>query len=182
MSDVQSALQPLHNDLQTFAENALRLAWTRRRPNSEITKLKEVFVSLVNDRRMASLHQRFSGIPGSTDVLTFQHGEIVISTETAVRNAQLFHTSSVREIHLYILHGLLHLCGFDDSNARSRQTMERLQAKLFLRAEKAIRPFEGRFSRVNFSPAPATSRRRTRKQTSDSRRRRLTRHRKSGSH
>ena len=45
----------------------------------------EIFVWLISDRRMAHLHRKFLGLSGPTDVLTFQHGEIFISVETARR-------------------------------------------------------------------------------------------------
>jgi len=42
-------------------------------------------------------------------VLTFQHGEIFISTQTAKQHARVFANSIMRELQLYIVHGLLHL-------------------------------------------------------------------------
>jgi probable rRNA maturation factor len=79
---------------------------------------------------MAALHKEFCGIAGATDVLTFQHGEIVISAETAATHAQMFHTSVAAEIQLYLLHGLLHLAGFDDATPSKRRQMHQLQQKL----------------------------------------------------
>ena len=76
--------------------------------------LNEVDVVLVSDRRMAGLHRRFLDAGGATDVITFDHGEIFISTETAKRQAAEFGSTTKRELQLYILHGLLHLHGFDD--------------------------------------------------------------------
>jgi probable rRNA maturation factor len=72
---------------------------------------EEVTIVLVSDRRMAALHKQFMDIDGPTDVLTFQHGEIFISVETAEQNAAEFSTSVDEEIRLYIVHGLLHLRG-----------------------------------------------------------------------
>ncbi len=70
---------------------------------------------------MAALHKEFCGLAGPTDVLTFRHGEIVISAETAVRQARMFHSNLACEIQLYLLHGLLHLAGFDDAGAQPAQ-------------------------------------------------------------
>jgi probable rRNA maturation factor len=80
---------------------------------------------------MAELHKQFSGVSGPTDVLTFHHGEIVISAQTAVRQARIFGNSLCSEIQLYLLHGLLHLAGFDDVEPRQRKQMMRLQEKLW---------------------------------------------------
>jgi probable rRNA maturation factor len=79
---------------------------------------------------MAELHRRFLQEPGPTDVITFQHGEIFISTETARRQARRFGTTTDHEMRLYIAHGLLHLHGFDDKEARSAAQMQRTQEKL----------------------------------------------------
>jgi probable rRNA maturation factor len=79
---------------------------------------------------MAALHKEFCGRAGPTDVLTFRHGEIVISVETAVRQARMFHSNRMCEIQLYLLHGLLHLAGFDDAMPDARKRMHQLQRKL----------------------------------------------------
>jgi len=79
---------------------------------------------------MAELHKQFCGISSPTDVLTFHHGDIVISAHTAARQARLFGNSLSSEIQLYLLHGLLHLAGFDDNDAGERKKMHQLQDKL----------------------------------------------------
>jgi probable rRNA maturation factor len=114
--------------LEKFAANAVRCCLQlRKRKPTDLTKLRELFVVLVSDRRMASLHRRFLHKPGSTDVLTFEHGEIFVSVETARQNARTFKSSLTRELRLYIVHGLLHLHGFEDrteADARKMQTMQ----------------------------------------------------------
>ena len=93
----------------------------------------EIFVMLISDERIAALHRRFMNVAGPTDVITFQHGEIFISAATAQRQAREFGTSTMREIQLYIAHGLLHLRGFDDRNALQRAEMRAAEAKLLRR-------------------------------------------------
>lgn len=117
--------------LQDFAERALHQCLKLRpsKPSVLIT-LDEVSVVLVSDRRMADLHRRFLQESGPTDVITFQHGEIFVSTGTARRQARSFGTSLEHELRLYIVHGLLHLCGFDDKDAGSAAKMKRTQEKL----------------------------------------------------
>jgi probable rRNA maturation factor len=116
--------------LQLFAGNACKLVWQTRRRKSEIASLSQIYILIVSDRRMAALHREFCGIPGATDVLTFQHGEIVISADTAATQARMFHTSVTAEIQLYVLHGLLHLAGFDDAMPSKRRQMHQFQKKL----------------------------------------------------
>ena len=127
--------------LNAFAEIALSLAWSRRRKGSDIASVSVIIVSIVSDKRMAQLHQNFCGIAGPTDVLTFQHGEIVISAETAARQARAFRSSLEQELRLYILHGLLHLCGYDDTGPRERAAMERMQDQLLrMTSRREARP------------------------------------------
>src|SRR5260370_41939035 len=92
----------------------------RKRKRTDLRRLPNVFVWLISDGRMSRLHQEFLGETGPTDVLTFQHGEIFISVETAKRHARAFGNSLVRELQLYIVHGLLHLNGFDDRSEERR--------------------------------------------------------------
>ena len=88
-----------------------------------LPKLAEISVSLVSDAVSARIHRDFSGIPGATDVITFQHGEIVISAEIAARQARANREPLRREIFRYIVHGLLHLNGHRDDTAAPRKKM-----------------------------------------------------------
>jgi probable rRNA maturation factor len=124
-------------DLEQFAAKALRACLRlRQRKPTDLTRLCEIFVWFVSDRRMASLHRQFLNQTGPTDVLTFQHGEIFISVETARRHARVFGNSLARELRLYIVHGLLHLHGFDDRKRADARKMERMQKRI-LRATNA---------------------------------------------
>ena len=105
-----------------------------RRP--ELGRLAEISILLISDRRMSSLHSRFLNKTGSTDVITFDHGEIFISVETARKHARQFRTSTLREIQLYIIHGLLHLNGFEDRSKTGAQKMEGTQQKILAAATK----------------------------------------------
>jgi rRNA maturation RNase YbeY len=79
---------------------------------------------------MAWLHRQFLGQSGTTDVLTFQHGEIFISVETARRHARTFGNSLTRELQLYTVHGFLHLHGFDDRTKAEAREMQKIQEKI----------------------------------------------------
>jgi len=85
----------------------------------------EIGIALVSDGIMARLHRRHLGKRGPTDVLAFDlaagheqgggvEGEIVISVETANREAALRGHSTLSEVTLYAVHGLLHLMGYND--------------------------------------------------------------------
>ncbi|MBA2434779.1 MAG: rRNA maturation RNase YbeY [Verrucomicrobiota bacterium] len=114
--------------LEEFARRAL-VACARAR-GTGLTRLPQVDVVLISDRRMSELHRRFMQIDGPTDVITFQHGEIFISVETAARQATAHRTSVLYELRLYLVHGLLHLHGFDDREESDRAAMAALQKRI----------------------------------------------------
>jgi len=92
--------------------------------------LDEVEVSIVSDRVITDVHERFMNIPGPTDVITFEHGEIVMSAQTAQVYATRYGHPLDHELALYIIHGLLHLNGYEDATAREAAGMRRLQQRL----------------------------------------------------
>lgn len=123
-------------DLENFAEKAvLRCVRLPRQMTTDLEKLPEVSVLLVSDRRMAAVHRRFMNERGPTDVITFQHGEIFIDVETALRNARRFKNGLGRELQLYIVHGLLHLHGFDDADETSAKRMRWAEKKILAALE-----------------------------------------------
>lgn len=125
----------LHRDeLERFAERALPFCLRERSRGPGLTSLGEIEVILISDRRMSALHRRFMGIAGPTDVITFQHGEIFISVETARRQAQAHRTSLAHELRLYLVHGLLHLQGFDDRSPPGLRRMGFAQEEIVARA------------------------------------------------
>jgi probable rRNA maturation factor len=118
-------------ELETFAAGAVqRCLQLQKGKRTDLRKSREIFVWLISDRRMALLHRKFLGLLGPTDVLTFQYGEIFISAETARRHARAFGNSLMRELKLYIVHGLLHLHGFDDQTPAEARRMKAAQAKI----------------------------------------------------
>jgi probable rRNA maturation factor len=118
-------------ELEEFAANAVRhCLQLQRGKQTDLRKLREVFVWLISDRRMALLHRKFLGQTGPTDVLTFQHGEIFVSVETARRHARAFGNSLMRELKLYNVHGLLHLHGFDDQTPSETRKIKTAQERI----------------------------------------------------
>jgi probable rRNA maturation factor len=118
-------------DLKKFAAKALRMCLQlRKNEATDLAKLRELFVLLVSDRRMTALHRRFLHKPGPTDVLTFEHGEIFLSIETARRNARIFGNLLGLELRLYVVHGLLHLHGFEDRTEADARKMKTMQERI----------------------------------------------------
>ncbi len=109
------------------------------------TSGRDFSIAFVSDRRMSELNKFFRGKDSTTDVLSFPNepdefdrdeknlGDIVISAEQAQRQAEENGLTVDDEIKQLILHGLLHLCGYDhetdngEMNARELELRERLR-------------------------------------------------------
>ena len=122
--------------LENFARKALRLCLELRKTAiTDLVKLREICVLIVSDRRMSALHRQFLNKSGPTDIITFSHGEIFISAETARRHARQFRNTLPRELQLYVAHGLLHLHGFDDRTKTDARRMKKIQEEILEQAE-----------------------------------------------
>jgi probable rRNA maturation factor len=89
-------------------------------------------VALVDDARMRRLHGRYRGQPTATDVMAFDVagpgpvpllGEVVVSAQTAARRARQLRVPVALEVDLLVVHGLLHLVGYDDAEPRKARRM-----------------------------------------------------------
>jgi probable rRNA maturation factor len=95
-----------------------------------LPQLSEVEVTIISDAAIAEVHRQFMQVEGPTDVLTFAHGEILISAETARENAARYGKTPGEELALYIIHGLLHLNGFTDEKPAEAAKMRRAQNRI----------------------------------------------------
>jgi len=84
--------------------------------------IARVTVEVIDDHRMAALHERFSHVPGTTDVLTFPASgpgepvevDLAVCVDEAARQSRARGHDLRQELLLYALHGVLHCMGFDD--------------------------------------------------------------------
>jgi probable rRNA maturation factor len=95
-----------------------------------------ISVLLTDDPTLAELHERFLGDPSPTDVMSFDlgeeedgpAGEVVVSVDRAREVAERRGVEHARELALYLVHGVLHLCGFDDHEDGERARMREAEA------------------------------------------------------
>lgn len=94
-------------------------------------------IALVGDAEMARLNKQFHATDGTTDILTFDYGggegELIISVPRAVEQAREFKTTAARELALYVVHGILHLHGYDDLKPGPRSRMRAAERRLLAR-------------------------------------------------
>jgi probable rRNA maturation factor len=115
--------------LQRFARRAQTLA--------EVSG--EVDILIASNKRLCDLNRRFRRKNKPTDVLSFPRpsgGDIAISAQIALENAQRFGHSLASELKILVLHGMLHLAGYDheSDNGRMARAEARLRSQLKLPA------------------------------------------------
>ena len=118
-------------------------AFTARAMKMAPAKGAGVTVAFVSDRMMRELNRRWRGKRGTTDVLSFPEegafaafempegpmlGDVVISVEQAARQAAEHGLDFEKEVAQLILHGVLHLCGYDHETDGGE--MDRLELRL----------------------------------------------------
>lgn len=96
----------------------------------------EVEISLLGEAAIAKVHGEFLDDPTPTDVITFEHGEILIGVPIAAANAKKFRHPADHEVALCAIHGLLHLLGYDDLAEKERVIMHARQEEIL---EEALR-------------------------------------------
>ena len=107
----------------------------------------ELAVVLVDDREITKINETFLRHQGPTDVISFDYikdfrqdefdpedpftvGELYISLETAEKQSREYGKSLNDELLLYIAHGILHLCGFDDHCERDIKAMRAAETRV----------------------------------------------------
>ncbi len=125
----------------------------------------ELGIHLVGAREMARVNEAFLQHEGATDVITFDndesgspaggahgvtrptiHGELFICVDVAVTQAKEFKSSWQAEVVRYVVHGVLHLLGYDDLKPQLRRKMKREENRL-------VRRLTGKFSFAELSRA-----------------------------
>lgn len=105
---------------------------------SEAVERASLSLAIVDDRAMQLLHRRFLNLDCPTDVLSFPlsdqpgllEGEVVVNAQQALRVADRMGAAAEEELLLYVVHGTLHLCGYDDRTQSDADVMRQRQAAL----------------------------------------------------
>lgn len=98
-----------------------------------------ISLAVVDDPTIRAINARHLGHDRATDVISFGlsepgepglAGELVVSAETAARTARAAGVDPFAELALYVVHGLLHLCGHDDTHAEAAAAMRRREGEV----------------------------------------------------
>ena len=130
LSDTQSILRLDPGVVRSVAEHVL---------GAEGIVVAELSVAIVDDATIRAVNRRHLDHDWPTDVISFPmegpsdgrlSGEVVASAETAARHAARSGGDAIGELTLYLVHGLLHLCGHDDLDDGGRTRMRRREDEM----------------------------------------------------
>jgi len=101
---------------------------------AEGAELQTLSLALVDDERMVLLNRRLLGRDQPTDVIAFAaeegHGEIIVSVDTAARQAEQVGHGLTDELLFLIVHGVLHVLGWEDTDPPDRRRMLKRQHEI----------------------------------------------------
>lgn len=102
---------------------------------------EEISIYLVSEKQISQLHDQFFQDPSSTDCISFpidkSHlGEVFVCPKVALEYAQKKGLDPKGEVALYIIHGILHLLGYDDLEPKERKTMRKKEKSCMRQLEK----------------------------------------------
>ena len=110
--------------------------WIHQVAESYGKKVGEIGYLFVNDEKILEVNNEYLGHDYYTDIITFDYceedvlnGDIVISLDTVLTNAEKFGRPYDEELHRVIIHGILNLCGINDKGPGEREIMEAAENK-----------------------------------------------------
>lgn len=114
-------------------------------------KLADLSVVFVSAQKIAALNKKYLHRSYATDVLAFDFleekasnkknqicGEVIISTDAVIKNSKEFNTHIDAELALYVIHGILHLLGYDDHLPKDIQQMRLEEKRLLALIQRSI--------------------------------------------
>ncbi len=104
-------------------------SWLTKAATSEKSKISKLDYYFISDQELLEMNRTVLKHDYYTDIITFPYsydpiiGEIYISVDRVKENAVLFDVTQNHELLRVMVHGLLHLCGYDDQNKKAKKLM-----------------------------------------------------------
>ena len=107
--------------------------------STELTfKISNLEISFISSQSILVINRTFLKHDYTTDIITFNYseiiknidGEIFISLDDALANSNKFKVTLSNELNRLVIHGILHLLGYDDQSISDKKVMKRLENKL----------------------------------------------------
>jgi len=108
--------------------------------------IQSLYINFIDSEKIKEINKKYLKHNYSTDVISFNYsgsndeldGEIFISVEDAERFAKKYKVSLEYELNRLVIHGILHLIGFDDNNKINRSRMKKMENSLLNRNNFAL--------------------------------------------
>jgi rRNA maturation RNase YbeY len=115
-------------------------AWLKKVADKEGFKIKDLNYIFCSDEYLHKINVDYLDHDTFTDIITFDNsedkstleGDIFVSIERVKENSQTLNTVFDEELKRVIVHGLLHLCGYDDHSVEDKAEMRRLESEYIL--------------------------------------------------
>jgi probable rRNA maturation factor len=110
----------------------------------------EVSVYFVTEKEISALHARFFDDPSPTDCISFPIdgevlGDVFVCPQTAIHYANSHKLNRYEELALYIIHGLLHLIGYEDTEPAKKRCMRKKEKKCMAHCKPFVNLLTDRF-------------------------------------
>ena len=127
-----------------FKPKRLTSSWLKMVAESEIRKLGDINVIFCSDNYILDINQKYLQHDYFTDIITFDYcegnklsGDLFISVDSVRENSIYYHTAFEDELNRVIVHGLLHLIGYDDHTEEDIAQM-RSKENYYLERRKSL--------------------------------------------
>lgn len=127
-----------------FKQKALNKRWYKLVAESEIRKLGDINVIFCSDRYILDVNMKYLQHDFFTDIITFDYcegnvlsGDLFISVDSVRENSEYYHSSFEDELNRVLVHGILHLIGYDDHKEEDIRVM-RAKEDYYLDLRKAL--------------------------------------------
>lgn len=128
-----------------FNRRRLTSQWLKFTAESEIKRIGQVNIIFCSDNYILDINQKYLQHDYFTDIITFDYcegknlsGDLFISVDTVRENAMFYGTEFDDELNRVIVHGLLHLIGYDDHSEEDQKTMRSKEDYYLAQREKLI--------------------------------------------
>ena len=128
-----------------FNRRRLTSQWLKFTAESEIKRIGQVNIIFCSDNYILDINQKYLQHDYFTDIITFDYcegktlsGDLFISVDTVRENAIFYGTEFDDELNRVIVHGLLHLVGYDDHSEEDQKTMRSKEDYYLAQREKLI--------------------------------------------
>lgn len=113
-----------------FVKRRLNNAWLKLVAESEVIKLGNINIIFCSDNYILDVNMKYLQHDYFTDIITFDYcegnvlsGDLFISVDSVRENSVFFKTEFADELNRVIVHGILHLIGYDDHTPEDQKTM-----------------------------------------------------------